>query len=153
MWLILRTEPCREKVAEFFLKELHSFDTYLPMLAVARVARGKVIASIRPLFPSYLFSRYDGGSFRRYKSTPGVATVVMAASSPAFIPQSAIDSIDARLAEFNASPELFEPGQVVLTPQGLEATFVSRRGHIRAQVMLSLFSRKVVADVRMDKIK
>lgn len=153
MWVILRTEPCRERIAAFFLEELHDFSVYLPLLGIASVKRGKVTVDVRPLFPSYLFAKHDGGSFRRYVTTPGVSSVVMAASCPAFVRQSSIDEIDARLSEWNADPQPFAPGQRVVTASGLEAIFAESNGRIRSRLMLSLFRREVVADVRTTTLR
>jgi transcriptional antiterminator RfaH len=57
-WAATRTQPRRERVAQFFL-ERAGFETYCPKVRERRIRKGKRVETLLPLFPSYMFLRVE----------------------------------------------------------------------------------------------
>lgn len=76
-WFLVRTKPLGEEKAQFNLKR-QGFEVYLPRYAKTRRHARKTETVFRPLFPSYLFVRFDTeiSAWRSISSTIGVASLV-----------------------------------------------------------------------------
>ena len=57
-WLVVKTKHKCEQKATLNL-ERQGFSTFLPLIDVEKVIRGKKVSIQEPLFPSYLFAEYD----------------------------------------------------------------------------------------------
>ena len=57
-WFVVQTKPRQEDRAQYFLAE-KGFETYLPKMEVASVRSYRRMLIRKPLFPSYLFTRFD----------------------------------------------------------------------------------------------
>jgi transcription antitermination factor NusG len=144
-WLIVRTEPNRERIAAQFLKAPWTGRTvYLPLVVVTRLMRSKLVKLVRPLFPRYLFVADDAYYCRsQFRSVPGVAGLVTVAGCAAHIRQVTIDAIESRCREFNQHGSLFRAGEQVRTASGLDAIFLEDDGQARARLLIQLFAREI----------
>ena len=57
-WYVVQSKPREEERALFYLKE-KGFDTYLPRMEVVSVRKLKNMKTEKPLFPGYLFCRFN----------------------------------------------------------------------------------------------
>ncbi|MCL1036529.1 transcription/translation regulatory transformer protein RfaH [Shewanella submarina] len=76
-WYLLYCKPKNEIRAQQNLNLQH-IQTYLPMVRQKRTLRGKDVVESVPLFPNYIFARFDPAvtSVARIKSTRGVASII-----------------------------------------------------------------------------
>lgn len=76
-WYCLRTQLHREEVAMDSLRRLEAVEPFLPRIRVRRVRNRKLIWRTEPLFPGYLFARFDLGAGQRAVGyANGVAGIV-----------------------------------------------------------------------------
>ena len=95
-WYLVRTKSSKERWVNDQLAAILP-EVFLPMLE-ARIPRwGRMAWSITPLFPGYLFARFD--LQQRYfdvKYMPGVQGIVSAGNDPLAVPLVVIDEIRRR---------------------------------------------------------
>jgi len=133
-WYVLYTKPNAEYAASRFLTQ-KGYQTYLPEVKTSHPRRGYDTV---PLFPSYLFARFDWTRLvvQDIYQTPGVRTIVTFNHRPAVVPDEVIVYIQQRVEAINAVGGLpnhnFQPGDVVYIRSGplagLEAIFEGPMG-------------------------
>ncbi|GAA5186448.1 transcription/translation regulatory transformer protein RfaH [Ferrimonas gelatinilytica] len=76
-WYLLYCKGKQEKRAQAALENQH-LATFLPEINVERLKRGKRVMEAQPLFPNYLFVRFDPciTPIQAIRSTPGVSSIV-----------------------------------------------------------------------------
>lgn len=156
-WYAVRTKPHQESVAETNLLR-QGIETFYPRLQERRLIRRKLRTVSAPLFPGYLFAKFDAAKdYRSVLYSRGVRDVVAFGPSPAIVDESMIDAIRIRLSDDNVlpPPPLFKPGQPVLIQEGplhgLEAIFErAMPGYQRAVLLLKALSyqARVVVDLK-----
>jgi len=119
-WYLVRSKPRQEGIAEM---NLHRWDveTFCPQLKQTKRIRGKKRTVIIPLFPGYLFSRFDLYSdYRKVAYAHGVLDVVMFGTTPAKVDKEIVESIRARMHEgfVSLSSAKLIPGQTVRIQEG-----------------------------------
>ena len=93
-WYLIQAKPKAEQSAKENL-ERQKFEVYLPLLLGRIKRRGKLVKSIQPMFPRYLFINLndqtdDWGPIR---STIGVSTLVRFGNIPGKVPEIFINSL------------------------------------------------------------
>ena len=89
-WYAINTKPHREKQAELHLSQL-SVETFLPLLRRSKVIRRMRKTVIGPLFPGYLFARFDvQDHYRAVSYARGVRKIVEFGSTPARVDEELI---------------------------------------------------------------
>jgi len=128
-WYLVHSKPHQESVAVLNLQRL-GVETFCPQWRRFKLIRRRKRIAIGPLFPGYLFSRFDMATeFRKVTYAQGVDNVVMFGSIPALVDEPIISSIKARIQNGFAHPQspFFKVGQVVRIKEGpflgLEAVF------------------------------
>lgn len=128
-WHAVHTKPHQESLASLSL-ERFGVETFSPRLKQMKKVRRRRQEVIRPLFPGYLFARFDGQArYRAVNYAAGVQRVVSWGTELAIVEDGLIASIRARLQEgyVIVPPVSFIPGQTVRILegplQGLEAVF------------------------------
>ena len=91
-WYACYTRARHEKRVNARLEE-RGFDTFLPLVPRVRQWHDREKVVQWPLFPSYVFARFDLGSLADVLRTPGVSTVVRFNGRPVPVPQEEIDSV------------------------------------------------------------
>ena len=129
-WYVIRTKPDQERQAEFHLRQL-SVETFLPLLRQNKRIRRQEKTVIKPLFPRYLFARFDiDEQYRAVNYARGVLMIVKFGLRPAEVSESLIQDIRERLEDGYVIPktERFQKGQIVQIKGGpligLEAVFI-----------------------------
>jgi len=155
-WYVVRTKPRQERLAEFHLRQL-SVETFLPLLKHQVTIRRQEQVRIEPLFPRYLFARFEvADQYRAVNFSRGVVNIVEFGLKPAEVNDGLIEGIKLRLVDGYVTPvsERFHEGQVVHITggplAGLEAVFVKdlKEQH---RVMLLLRALGLSATLTMDR--
>jgi transcriptional antiterminator RfaH len=159
-WYALHTQPHREpQVAHLLFTK--GVETFLPMVPTRHRRLGKVD---RPLFPCYLFARFDldtwGLSLVQW--TPGLRRVVAFGERPVSIPDEVIVHLQERVRGLQAAGGLpshhFRPGERVLITdgplQGLEAVFQGpMRPSERVRVLIEFLGRLAEVEVPLESVE
>ena len=155
-WYAVSTKPHQEKQAELHIKQC-GIECFLPLLKVSKIIRRTRKTVIEPLFPGYLFARFDlDKHYRAVSYATGVRKIVDFGSGPVELDATMIDAIKERLNNGYVTRMLVRPvhGQVVHIKggplAGLEAVFV-REMTDRNRVLLLLntlgFHAKLTIDI------
>jgi transcriptional antiterminator RfaH len=154
-WYAVSTKPHQEKQAELHIKQ-RGIECFLPLLKENKIVRRTRKEVIEPLFPGYLFARFDPDKHCRAVSyATGVRKVVDFGSGPVEVDATMIDAIKERLN--NGYVTLMSVrlvhGQVVHINRGplagLEAVFV-RKMTDRNRVLLLLNTLGLQAKLNMS---
>jgi transcriptional antiterminator RfaH len=156
-WYAINSKPHQELLAESSLKML-GVETLCPLSKETKVIRRKIRKSTSPLFPGYLFARFDiDRCFRGVLYARGVKRVVAFGSEPAVVDDEMIEGIRSRLMDdcvVRPGPS-FLPGQPVRIQQGplhgFEAVFEREmKGEQRAVLLLKalFYQARLVVDLQ-----
>jgi transcriptional antiterminator RfaH len=140
-WYVVKTKPRGEKLAQTSLQNVE-VETFLPQIMQARRAGKRLQTVIGPLFPGYIFARFDlNRSYRAVKYAHGVQTLVAFGGTLAQVEEPVIEFIRSKLHNGCVIPPSpsFTPGQSVKIQngvfQGLEGVF-EREMEDRERVVL-----------------
>jgi len=157
-WFCLHTKPLKEsQVASYCATQL-SLETYYPRLKQQRTIRRQQRIVIGPLFPRYLFCRFDARLlYRAVRYAPEVITVVSAGNAPAVVEDSLIESLRSWTGSENdiltLTPSI-RPGdtvEIVAGPmQGLSGTILAESSD-RNRVKLLLSFLQEGAHLSVDR--
>jgi transcriptional antiterminator RfaH len=93
-WYCLHTKPQKEEQVASFCGAQLSLETYYPRLRQYRTIRRKRQLVIRPLFPRYLFCRFDPAIlFRAVRYAPDMVDIVSLGNTPTVVSSELIDSL------------------------------------------------------------
>jgi len=154
-WYAVSTKPHQEKQAGLHIKQC-GIECFLPLLKESKIIRRTRKTVIGPLFPGYLFARFElERHYRAVSYATGVRKIVEFGSGPVELDATMIDAIKERLNNGYVTPhsEHFKMGQILringgpLT--GLEAVFM-REMTDRNRVLLLLNTLGLHAKVTMD---
>lgn len=128
-WYAVSTKPHHEKQAELHIKQC-GIECFLPLLKESKTIRRVRKTVIGPLFPGYLFARFDVmKDYRAVNYARGVRKVVKYGASPAIVDDRIVESVRSRLESGPTilQADMFHVGQVVRIErgplEGLEAVF------------------------------
>ncbi len=150
-WLLVRTQPQRERYAQQNIQHWLSIDTYLPLYYDSQHDKTKV------LFPSYLFVR--SLQWHALKGCWGVSNVVMIGEEPARLAHKQIEELRKREARDGVIhlPEFsYKLGQKlrVLTGHFAEhlGLYDGMDGKDRVRVLIEFMSRKTSLILPTDAV-
>jgi transcriptional antiterminator RfaH len=155
-WYAVQTKPRQEEVARLTLQRL-GVETFFPKLKQQRLIRRKRQETISPLFPGYLFVRFQVEThYRAVNAGRGIVRVVSFGTTPTVVDESIITSIQQRLENgyvvIHRAP--LSPGQIVRIQdgpfQGLEAVFEKAMSDQQRAVLLLRalsYQARVVVDL------
>ncbi len=160
-WYVVRSQPNGEARALANIAR-QGFEAYLPRYGATRRHARRVERVLRPLFPRYLFVRFDPlkARWRALLSTYGVASLVRAGEQPAPVPDGVVEAIRRRedgegLIRLPAPPVV--PGQAVRLVDGPFADLVGRVLSLpdddRVVLLLSLLGREVKVAVAAHQLR
>lgn len=135
-----------------------AFDVLLPQLRCQKLRRGRREVVSEPLFPGYLFVRFDPQfvSATLIQSTRGVARLVRYGSVLATVHDSLIDAIRQRCQQADQSgvtltgdlPGAGDRVRIIDGPfRDLEALFVEPSGDRRAMVLIELIGKTMPLEI------
>ena len=153
-WFALRVKPRFEKNTSLLLRE-KGFEEFLPLYRCRRQWRHRNAVIELPLFPGYLFCRFDQRDRMPVLSTAGVFGIVSIAKVPAQIPEEEIESMRT-VARFGRDvvPFPYVEGQNVRIEDGplrnVEGTIIEVKKGQRIVVSIRLLQRSVAAEIGPD---
>ena len=158
-WYAVNAKPHQEKQAELHIKQC-GVECFLPLLKESKIIRRMRKTVIGPLFPGYMFARFDlTEDYRAVSYARGVRNIVEFGSKPAEVDVALIDSIKAKLNNGHVmqTPESWKHGQVVQIQDGplggLEAMFVQEiPGQKRAILLLRTLAFHARVVLKIDQV-
>jgi transcriptional antiterminator RfaH len=149
-WIVINTHAHREHLA---LDHLHrqEFEAYCPMIRKRRSHARRVDSVLRPLFPNYLFARFNDhrGGWRPILSTCGVRTIVRAGDRPSLIDDAFIiglksREIDGAIVRPATPYQIGERVRIAIGPfDKMVATIIDMDEKDRLVVLLELMNRGI----------
>jgi transcription antitermination factor NusG len=157
-WYGIRTLSNHEGVAAIVLKG-KGYDPYLPIYNVRRRrADNVVVQSERPLFPGYVFCRFDAKQRLPILTTTGVLSVVGFGREPAAIPDDEIEVVKAVLrAGLPAEPcaYLREGQRVRVTSgslEGIEGILLKKKNQCRMVISVTMLQRSISVEIEGGRL-
>jgi transcriptional antiterminator RfaH len=148
-WYCIHTKPLKEQQAADHLRETFGLETYFP-----RLRRQKTIRRVRrivtgPLFPRYLFCRFDlAERYRAVRYAPDVIDVVSFGEQPAVVDDYMIEGLKSWAGEavdlITIQPDLRQGDMVEITDgpmRGLQAVILhAHSDRERVTVLLTILA-------------
>jgi len=159
-WFCLRSQPRREKVAAAELAQLPGIEVLFPRARYERKGpKGKRMV-IEPMFPNYLFARFDAHlQHRTVAYAKGVGYIVKCGRDPAVVPDEIINELhamtdDGLLDMPSAQLQLGDTIKIVAGIfQGQEAEIIGLApAKERIKILLEILGRATVVDIGMDEV-
>lgn len=153
LWYAVHSKPKQELRAVENL-ENQGFESWLPMMTVEKLRRGRLTEVVEPMFSRYLFIRLDTehSNWSPIRSTIGVSRLVSFGNRPAPIADTLIQAL--RQLPERAPERLFRVGQDVSfidgPLKGLQGVYQAESGEARAMILVELMSKQhlITANVR-----
>jgi transcriptional antiterminator RfaH len=156
-WYLIQSKPRQTQRAEENLAR-QGYCTYLPVIGVERLIRGRRTRVEAPLFPNYLFIRLNHWNDNWYpiRSTRGVAKLVSFGDEPLPVADRLIAEIARRIAAREVEPA-FRPGEPVKMIdgplRGLDAIFAAQRDDERVVLLIDLLQRQLRVTVPAGSVR
>jgi transcription antitermination factor NusG len=156
-WYGIRTRSNHERVAAIVLSG-KGYDPYLPVYRLRRRRADAVVESEHPLFPGYVFCRFDATKRLPILMTTGVISVLGFGKEPAAIPDEEIEAVRAVLRSgLPAEPcaYLREGQRVRVTSgslDGVEGILVKKKNQSRMVVSVSMLQRSISVEIDGDRL-
>lgn len=156
-WYGIRTRSNHEKIAATLLA-LKGYEYYLPLYRSRRRWSDRTVETERPLFPSYVFCKFDANSRLPVVSTPGVVSVVGFGAEPAPIPDAEVEAVRTILCSgLPAEPYPFmQEGQRVRVKRGaldgLEGILLKKKSSWRMVISVVMLQRSISVEIDSDWI-
>ncbi len=154
---------CRPNSAQIALRNLarQGFPTFFPQEDGTRRSRGRFVPVLKPLFPGYLFVRFDPaeGHWRAINSTQGLTRLVSFGTAPAPVPEALVSGLMQRCDASGKlqPPPTLAPGDTVQVTTGPFADFVARVETLGADeriwVLFDLMGRQTRAAVPSAQLR
>ena len=156
-WYGVRTKANHEKTAAAVL-DAKGYQQFLPVYRVRRKWSDRTVETSLPLFPGYVFCRFDGRFRMPIESTPGVVSIVGFGGLPAAIPENEIHAVESALRSgLAAQPCPFiREGQRIRVKsgilEGLEGILLKKKSEWRVVVSIEMLQRSLSVEVDPDSI-
>lgn len=154
-WLAIRVKANREEVVASALRN-RGFEEFLPSYRCRRKWSDRIKDVQLPLFPGYLFSRFDVNNRLGVLTIPGVVHIVGIQKVPLPVDDAEIQALQTVVASgvsVQPWPFLRAGGQLVLGAgplRGLEGILVSEKNEIRLIVSVKVLQRSIAVEVDRD---
>ena len=151
-WFALRTRSNFERVCALSLSQ-KGYETLLPAYWCRRRRRDRNVDVELPLFPGYLFCRFDYQRRLPILMSPGIVHIVGGSSAPEPVPEVEIATVRAIVeSHLRTEPWPFlEIGQRVRIfggpLAGVEGLLVDSKGRHRLVVSITLLQRSIAAEI------
>jgi len=156
-WFALQVRARWEASASLFLSA-KGYEVFVPTYRVRKLWSGSTKEVNAPLFPGYVFCRFDPQNRLPILVTPGVIAVVGRGRIPVPVEESEITSIQAAIASgFRTEPwPYLEVGQRVRIENdslgGLEGILIHFKGSQRIVISVSLLRRAVALEIDRSRV-
>ncbi len=156
-WYAIRTRARMEPVTLTALTG-KGYDAYLPVYKSRRKWSDRVVELNVPLFPGYLFCRFDVIRRLPVLTTPGVISIVSFGREPQPISEPEIEAVRTVLlsgALAEPCPFLHEGQKVRVVRgalEGLEGILVKKKTQFRMVISVTMLQRSVSVEIDSDWI-
>ncbi len=161
-WYACRTRARAEKQAARLLAG-NGVESYLPLIEKVRQWSDRKKRVAFPLFPGYLFVRFDLRKTHDVLSTPGIVTIVRGNGHPTPLRDEELDSVRILVTGVNAGHELPRPvedlelGHEVVATEGpfagMRGVLLEERGRARVVVRLSVLRQAVSVEIPRQMLR
>jgi transcription antitermination factor NusG len=157
-WFALRVRSNFEKVASQILEQ-KGYQSFLPVYHCRNRWSDRIKTVERPLFPGYLFCRFDQQERLPILITPGVVGVVGLGKTPVPIPEAEIEAVEGMIRSgLPVTPWPFlRVGQRLVMERGplrgIEGILQEIKNRYRFVVSVNLLQRSVAAEVESDWVR
>jgi transcription antitermination factor NusG len=157
-WYAIRTHSNREKIAATILNE-KGYEPFLPVYRVHRYWSDRVVTNELPLFPGYVFCRFDYNQRGPIVTSAGVVSIIAFGGQPAPLLDEEIEAIRAVInSGLAAEPAPFlREGQRIRITHGplksLEGRLVHKKSSWRLVISVELLQRSVSVEVDPSQIE
>lgn len=134
------------------------FEPYLPVYRLRRRWSDRIVETAQPLFPGYVFCRFDARQRLPIITTPGVVSIIGFGNEPAPIPDSEIEAIETILRSGLATepcPFLRE-GQRIRINRGslenVEGILLKKKNEWRMIVSVTMLQRSISVEIDREWI-
>jgi transcriptional antiterminator RfaH len=153
-WFCLRGQPKREHIAAACLRQISEIEVFCPRLRFRKSTTRGPIWFVEPMFPGYLFARFDYTAVnRRIRQSPGISGFVQFGNRLALLPDALVSEIkdrtgDEEIVEVNPTLKPGESVQIAQGPfQGLEALVIRLiSARERVEILIEWMGRSLRAE-------
>jgi transcriptional antiterminator NusG len=156
-WYALTVAPRKEKVTAQTL-QMEGFEGFLPLYSSERVWSDRIKKLENPLFPGYVFCRFDLRTRQAILKTPGVVSIVSFGKTPEPVDDAEVAALQAVCRSGLAAtpwptPEVGSKVQLHEGPlRGLEGIMVEDK-KTRLVLSLTLLQRSVAVEIDREWIE
>lgn len=144
--------------------ENQGVECFYPTIEVEKILRGKRQIKNEPLFPSYIFVRFDfelGPTFTTVRSTRGVVDFVKFGAHPKELESDLIDELKLLEQEGHQTKSLAsnlpKPGETIKVKSGqfagIEAIFQEQDGETRSIMLVKMISQTVPVSIENSDLE
>lgn len=157
-WYGIRTRSNHERVTDIVLRG-KGYQPYLPLYTQRRRRADDVMVEAEvPLFPGYVFCRFDATKRLPILMSTGVVAVIGFGKEPAPIPDEEIEAVKAVLRSgYPAEPCAYlHEGQRVRvingSLEGIEGILIKKRNQFRMVVSVVMLQRSISVEIEADRL-
>jgi transcriptional antiterminator NusG len=156
-WYAVRTKSRLETVTLGALRG-KGYESYLPSYKIRRQWSDRIVELDAPLFPGYLFCKFDVLRRLPILTTPGVMSIVSFGKEPEPIDESEIDAVRTVLMSgvFAEPCPFLREGQKIRVVRGaltgLEGLLVKKKTEFRMVISVTMLQRSVSVEIDSDWI-
>ena len=151
-WYAIRTKSNFSERVAVSLRD-KGYDEYYPRYAVRQNWSDRVKTVFRPLFPGYVFCRFDVSKRLPILTTPGVIEIIGTGRLPVAIPDAEIEAIQ-RILQTGLQAEpwpYLKPGDEVSIETGpltgVRGRLLATKGTARLVVSITMLQRSVAVEL------
>jgi transcription elongation factor/antiterminator RfaH len=156
-WYAVLTRSRHEQIASEILRG-KGYQQYLPSYKIRRKWSDRVVEVDAPLFPGYVFCRFDINRRLPVLTTPGVTAIVGCGKEPAPIDEREIEAVRSVLRSGRFAEPcgfLYEGQRIRITQgalEGVEGILVRKKTQYRIVVSVTMLQRSVSVEVDREWI-
>lgn len=157
-WYAIRVRPRFERAVSTALSG-KGYEQYLPLYHSRRKWSDRAKDLELPLFPGYLFSRFDAQVRLPVLTTPGVISIVGTGKTPVAIPDQEIEAIQTMVTSgliLQPWPQLVVGSRVVIEHgplKGLEGVALDVKKKYKLFVSVPLLQRSVSVEIDREWVR
>ncbi|MCX8155622.1 MAG: transcriptional activator RfaH [Verrucomicrobiae bacterium] len=157
-WFCIKAKPKHEHIAAAHLHLCPEAEVFFPRIRFQRPFKGKKIQVTEPLFPGYLFARFElSRHLLQVRYAAGVQTIVHFGTHIPMVPDETMASLMAEFGaeevrEVNAEPEAGDTVEIVMGAfaglKGLVTRVIPARQ--RVAVLLEFLGRQLTVEIPVE---